>query len=148
VVLASKIGPVPYELEQVYPANVRGGGVKHFDRAYYARIKPILAERMAQYVITHGGNYERATTFTEGRYAEVMEESRRIAVELCGEKAHFPILPKLGGPRVVRMGGSTPRQYWARYWIQLYLKVVSWLNPEQQAQAGARLDRLQVEYRR
>ena len=26
VVLASKIGPVLYELENVYPANVKGGG--------------------------------------------------------------------------------------------------------------------------
>ncbi len=32
VVLASKIGPVPYELQELYPASVRGGGVNHFGR--------------------------------------------------------------------------------------------------------------------
>jgi len=147
VVLASKIGPVPYELEDLYPANVRGGGVKHFDTAYYARVKPILAERMAGYVIAHGHNYERITTFTEGRYAEVMQDARDIVVERCGETATLPILPRLSGPRVVRMGQSRPRQYWARYWIQLYLEIVSWLEPDQRALAKARLEKLQVEVR-
>ena len=43
VVLASKIGPVPYELEALYPANVRGEGVKRFRPEVYERVKPILA---------------------------------------------------------------------------------------------------------
>ena len=47
----------------------------------------------------------------------------------------------------MRIGKSTPHQYWARYWIQLYLEIVSWLEPEQQEQAQARLDKLRVEYR-
>ena len=119
VVLASKIGPVPYELEDVYPANVRGGGVKHFDSTYYARVKPILAERMAQYILrtapvrAHQHNYDRITTFAEGRYAEVMGEAKKRAA------VDFPVLPVLGGPRVVRMGHSIPRTYWEKYWIQL-----------------------------
>ena len=87
VVLASKIGPVPYELEDIYPANVRGGGVKHFDRSYYAKVKPILAERMAQYIIAHRDNYDRMATFTESRYGEVMEEAKNIAA------VDFPVLP-------------------------------------------------------
>ena len=41
-------------LEDLYPANVRGGGVKRFDREIYERVKPVLAERMAQYILTYG----------------------------------------------------------------------------------------------
>jgi hypothetical protein len=147
VVLASKIGPVPYELEDVYPANVRGGGVKHFETRRYDCVKPILAERIAAYILTHGNNYERVTTFTEGRYAEVMQAAREIVVARRGEEAYFPILPQIGGPRVVRMGESTPHTYWAQYWIQLYLEVVDWLEPDQQALAQARLQQLKVTYR-
>jgi len=147
VVLASKIGPVPYELEDVYPANVRGGGVRHLSGEHYARVKPILAGRMAQYLLAHGSNYERFATFTRGRYAEVMKEARRIAADRCGETLDIAVLPDLGGPRIVRMGQSTPRQYWARHWIQLYLEIVSWLEPAQQAQAEARLRAMRVDYR-
>jgi hypothetical protein len=146
VVLASKIGPVPYELEDVYPANVRGSGVKQFDWRRYERVKPVLAERMAQYVLTFQEHYERVTTFTEGRYAEVMEAARDMVVARAGESARFPILPKIGGASIVRIGSSTPHQYWARYWIQLYLEIVSWLEPEQREQAEARLAQLKVEY--
>ena len=45
------------------------------------------------------------------------------------------------------MNESKPHQYWARYWIQLYLEIVDWLDPEQQQQAQARLNKLQLEYR-
>ena len=147
VVLASRIGPVPYELEDVYPANVRGGGVKHFETRRYNRVKPILARRMAEYMLTHGDNYEQVTTFTEGRYAEVMQEARDIVVAHRGEDAHFPVLPKIGGPRVVRMGESTPRRYWDQYWVQLYLEIVGWLEPDQRNLAEARLKELDVAYR-
>ena len=146
VVLASKIGPVPYELEDIYPANVRGGGVKHFDTKYYDRVKPILADRMAQYMITHRDNYDRITTFTESRYGEVMEEARKIVMERCGEKSGFPILPILDGAQVLRRGKSLPIKYWERYWIQLYLEIVSWLDPDMQAQAEARLEKMDVVY--
>lgn len=147
VVLASKIGPVPYELEDFYPANVRGSGVKQFDWHRYQRVKPILAERMAWYLLTFRDHYERITTFTEGRYAEVMQVAREIAVGQAGEDASFPILPKIGGASIVRIGKSTPHQYWARYWIQLYLEIVNWLEPVQQEQAETRLAKLKVEYR-
>jgi len=140
VVLASKIGPVPYELEDVYPANVRGGGVKQFGQAIFARVKPTLAERMAQYIVAHKDSYDRMATFTEGRYAEVMQEARRSAA------VDFPVLPLLDGPRITRMGRSTPLRYWEKYWIQLYLEIVSWLEPILQVQAEARLRALDVEY--
>jgi hypothetical protein len=147
VVLASKIGPVPYELEDLYPANVRGSGVKQFDWRRYESIKPILADRMAQYMLTFREHYEQVTTFTEGRYAEVMEAARDIAVAQAGESLQFPVLPKIGGTSIVRIGKSTPHQYWARYWIQLYLEIVSWLEPDQQAQADTRLRKLDIETR-
>ena len=140
VVLASKIGPVPYELEDVYPANVRGGGVKHLDKKPYARVKPILAERMAQYIIAHGGNYQQSATFTESRYAEVMEEAREMA------GIYFPIFPILDGPQILRRGKSFPRTYWEKYWIQLYLEIVNWLDPDMQAQAEERLKKLNLRY--
>ena len=147
VVLASKIGPVPYELEDLYPANVRGGGVKHFDWRRYQRVKPVLAERIAQYLITFRDHYTRVATFTEGRYAEVMQTAQESVAVQSGQATGFPILPKIGGPSIARMGNSTPHQYWARYWIQLYLEIVSWLTPEQQAQAEARLHKLKVNVR-
>jgi hypothetical protein len=145
VVLASKIGPVPYELEDLYPANVRGGGVKHFDRETYERVKPLLAERMAQYILTYSEQYERITSFTQGRYAEVLYHARKLAIQQGGPT--FNILPQDSGAIVTRMNKSKPHQYWARYWIQLYLEIVDWLDPEQQRQARARLHKLEVEYR-
>jgi len=138
VVLASRIGPVPYELEDVYPANVGGGGVKHFSLEHYQRVKPILARRMAEYITTHRKCYDRIATFTQSRYAEVMEEAREIA------RIDFPILPMAHGPAIKQMGSSKPRTYWAKYWIQLYREVVSWLDPPQQVQAEARLKKMGV----
>jgi len=141
VVLASMIGPVPYELEDVYPANVGGGGVKHLDWAQYSHVKPILAERMARYIIAHRGSYDHISTFTESRYGEVMKDARKIAA------VDFRILPMEKGARVMRMGRSIPRKYWEMYWIQLYLEIVSWLKPIQRANAEARLREMEVKYR-
>jgi hypothetical protein len=125
----------------VYPANVGGGGVKHFDKEYYARVRPVLAERMAEYISSHGRHYEKMATFTEGRYGEVMTEAARIAgVEL-------PIFPDKSGPRVLQMGSSKPRAYWQRYWIQLYLEIVSWLDRPRKTEAAKRLAALKVEFR-
>lgn len=149
VVLASKIGPVPYELEDLYPANVRGEGVKRFSTETYKRVKPILTDRMAHYILTYGRDYEQITSFTEGRYAEVLACARDIAAGSgrSGDGATFNILPRAGGPIVTRMNKSKPHQYWARYWIQLYLEITSWLDPDQQQQAQARLKKLKVEYK-
>jgi len=141
VVLASKIGPVPYELEDVYPANVGGGGVKHFRPEYYARVKPVLASRMAEYITAHGRSYDRIASFTEGRYGEVMAEAGRIA------GVRFPVFPDKAGARIVQMAGSRPRTYWAKYWIQLHQEIVRWLDPPMRAQAAARLKEMDVTYR-
>ena len=140
VVLASTIGPAPYEFEDVHPANVGGGGVKQFSAEHYDHAKPILALRMAQYMNIHGSSYERTAAFTHGRYAEVMQTAQLI----CG--ADFPIFPAAAGPCVVSMDGSQPRTYWSKYWIQLYLEIVSWLGPAARKQARARLKKLKVKY--
>lgn len=140
VVLASKIGPVPYDLEDVYPANVSGGGVKHFDKQYYAHVKPILAERMAQYITKHGESYEEIASFTESRYAEVMQEAMKLS------SVYFPVFPTLDGAQVLRRGKSFPRTYWEKYWIQLYLEIIDWLEPEARNQADERLKKLNLRY--
>lgn len=152
VVLASKIGPVPYELEDLYPANVRGGGVKHFGQETYERVRPILAERMAQYIQLYAGDYEHITSFTQGRYGEVLGQARDMVLQQADEpgkrraSSRFTILPQSNGPRVTRVKDSRPRQYWSRYWIQLFLEIVSWLSSDEQQQAQTRLQELQVEY--
>jgi predicted RNA-binding protein len=140
VVLASTVGPVPYELEDTYPANVRAGGVKDYRRETYEAVKPILAGRMADYLTVHGACYDRISTFTHSAYADVMREALRLA------GARFPILPTADGPRVRRMGKSTPRTYWQKGWIQLYLEILTWLSPAGQRQAAERLAALDVEY--
>ncbi|HUT21435.1 MAG TPA: DUF5591 domain-containing protein [Anaerolineae bacterium] len=145
VVLASKIGPVPYELEDLYPASVRGGGVKHLGQDEYERVKPVLAQRLAAYMAAHSDRYERYASFTEGRYGEVMRAAMAASGTEVAEAANLRIYPREDGPEVVRMGKSVPRAYWARYWIQLYLEVVSWLAPHDQARAARRLERREVE---
>lgn len=140
VVLASGIGPVPYELENVRPANIRASGVKHLDAAAYGRVGLILAERMAQYITVHRGSYDRMASFTEGRYAEVMRAAMsRAAVD-------FVVLPTSGGPRITRLGSSIPLRYWEKYWIQLYMEIVGWLPPPMRERAEARLAAMDVEF--
>ena len=140
VVLASRVGPVPYELEDVYPANVSSGGVKHFSNAHYEQVKPILAQRMAEYMRTHGRHYRRMAAFAEGRYGEVLTEAARIA------GVDLPIFPDPAGVKVTIMGKSKPRTYWTKYWIQLYLEIVSWLEPAAAARAEMRLKERGVRY--
>jgi len=140
VVLASKVGPVPYDLEDVYPANVRGRGVERFVKKEFARAKPVLAGRMAGYLIAHGRRYERMAAFTARRHGEVMRQARAaVGMDL-------PIFPVLGGTRIVRMGGAPPRNYWEKYWIQLHLEVASWLDANLQRRAAQRLEELEVEF--
>lgn len=146
VVLASKIGPVPYELEDVYPANVRGGGVKHLTQVEYDLIEPVLAQRVADYMVAHAGHYERYASFTEGRYGRVMHAADRLARCALGAGEGLRVFPQEDGPQVVRMGTSVPRTYWARYWIQLCLEVLRWLPPEEQGRARKRLERCGVVY--
>jgi len=144
VVLADHIGPVPYELEDVYPANVRAPSIKWLKPQYYEYVKPILAERVAEYVVAHRDRYDRIAAFCEGRYGEVMIEARGVAADRGAKE--FPILPLLDGPRVIRMGKSIPRTYWQKYWIQLYLEIVSWLDSAGRDRAQARLAAMGVEH--
>ena len=146
VVLASRLGPVPYEFENVFPANVRGGGVKHFRPETYARVAPVLVQRMADYMAAHGDSYDHMATFTEGRYGEVMSAAARTAAEISGHAIDLAVLPTRGGARVLRAGRSTPRTYWQKYWIQLYLKLVDWLDATERPAAEQRLRALEVEF--
>jgi len=68
VVVASKVGPVPYELQGCYPANVGAEGVKHFDADRYERVRPILASSVADYLVAHASVYDQAVGFGDGRY--------------------------------------------------------------------------------
>jgi hypothetical protein len=139
VVLASRIGPVPYELEDVYPANVRCGGVKHFSPSEYARVRPILAQRVAGYLAAHRTHYDRVAAFADGRYAEVMRDAQTAA------GIAFPVFPDLAGPRVARVGRSIPRTYWQTCWIQLCFEIMGWLPPAAREAAEGRLREMGME---
>ncbi len=141
VVVSSTLGPVPYELEDLYPASIGRLGVKQFSDDRYAQVRPVLAERVAGYLRAHGGHYQHIVSFTHGRYGEILADARRAA------EASFPILPVEGGPAVPRRGDQPPRTYWQRHWIQLYLEIVSWLPAEEQARAEVRLQQAEVHYR-
>ena len=140
VVLASRIGPAPYELQDIWPVNVPSVGVKQFGDGYYhSIIRPTLVDRMAQYIETHGPHYDHIATFTSGRYAEVIWEASELA------NVEFPIYPNPEGERIVRNAhGNAPRTYWQKFWIQLYREIVTWLDPPAQKAAAARLKKLGV----
>jgi len=140
VVLASYVGPVPYELETVYPANVRADGVKRMGPAEYDRARPLLVERLAAYLEAHGQQYRGAAAFAESRYGEIVA----AAAERSG--CEVVLLPRPEGPVLRRLGQSTPRKYWEKYWIQLFLQIRDWLEPDQQAAADQRLTALDAEW--
>jgi uncharacterized protein DUF5591 len=140
VVLASRIGPVPYELEDTYPANVSSGGVKHFSPDHYQEAGPVLSRRMMEYLQAHGDRYDRVAGFGDGRYGEVL----RNAGELAGRP--FPVFPREGAPHLLRVGASVPRTYWQRCWIQLFLEIVSWLDKPAAQAARRRLEALDAVY--
>ena len=113
--------------------------MKHFRPDYYEHVRPVLAERMAAYITTHGGNYERTAAFTQGRYAEVMRDAMQIA------GVEFPVFPDPEG--AICLPEEKRCQYWVKYWIQLFLEIASWLSPDERKQAEARLKKAGVEYR-
>jgi hypothetical protein len=135
VVLSSYIGPVPYELEDVHPANVRRLGVRHMSDAEYAYTRPILAERMAAYLERHHHRYRIITTFTYGRYAEVMRDTQDLA------GLEFPVLPEADGLRI-----KGARQYWVKYWPQLFFELLEGMTKDECAAATARLEREHVQF--
>jgi hypothetical protein len=140
VVVASAVGPVPYDVQDVYPANVGGIGVVQYGEERYGRVRPLLAQRLAEYLAVHGGRYEYFSSFTSGRYAEVLGDAQRLS------GVRFRVLPEADGQVLVRMGRHRPRTYWQKYWIQLCLEIMSWLPPAQRAEAEARMRKLEVEY--
>ena len=127
VVMSSVIGPVPYEMEDVYPADERGGGVKHMSPDEYRFAKPILAERLAAYLRRWQDRYRVITTFTHDRYGSVMESARKIA------GLDFPVLPDTRGIRT--KGGN---QYWTKFWVQVFLELLQGMTEDEQAQAWER----------
>jgi len=127
VVLSSVIGPVPYELEDVYPADERGGGVKHMGPEEYDFARPILAERLAAYLRRWHDRYRVITTFTHDRYGSVMDSAKRIA------GLDFPVLPDARGPRL--KGGGT---YWGKFWVQIFLELLKGMTEAEQAAAWKR----------
>ncbi|MGD8238020.1 MAG: DEAD/DEAH box helicase [Armatimonadota bacterium] len=129
VVLSSVIGPVPYEMENVYPADERGGGVKHMSPEQYAAARPILAERMAEYLKRWHDRYKVITTFTSGSYGDVMEAAKAIA------GVDFPVLPDMDG---VRLKGG--HQYWTKYWIQVFFELLKGMTDDERAEAMKRLE--------
>jgi hypothetical protein len=139
VVLASRIGPVPYELEDFYPANVRSGGVKHFAGEHYERARPVLTRRLADYLVAHAGRYDRVAAFGDSRYGQIM----RDAAELAGRR--FPVFPDPEGERVLSIGTSRAQNYWQKYWIQLHREVAGWLPQAQAEDAERRLEALGLE---
>ena len=120
----------------------QGLDVTMVDKSYVGKSGTTAAAgmRFSFFSEEHGDNYEQISTFTESRYGEVMEVVRDIA------GIYFPIYPILDGAQILRRGDSFPRTYWEKYWIQLYLEIVDWLEPEMQAQAEERLKKLNLRY--
>jgi len=136
LVLASHLGPVPYELEDLWPASCRSAGVKQLsDQAFTDRL-PLLAGLLRHYLEHHADAYDTITVFAEGRYGAVVREAGFDG----------PISP-MRGEVIVRVGDKVPRPYWQRYWIQLFRSIVAGLEPWQQEAAEARLRAAGVETR-
>ena len=134
VVLSSVIGPVPYDMENVYPATESGGGVKHMRPEQYRIALPVLAERMAAYLRKWHERYKVITTFTHSRYGDVMQAAKKMA------GIDFRVLPDLKGTRL--KGGN---QYWTKYWIQVFFELLGGMTEEERQQALARLQKEKVE---
>ena len=94
----------------------------------YHFARPILAERMAAYLRRWHDRYRVITTFTHGRYGEVMWKAR----ELAG--LDFAILPDPGRPRL--RGGN---QYWTRDWVQVFFELLTGMDEDERSAAMARL---------
>jgi hypothetical protein len=139
VVLASWIGPVPYELQTIHPATVSAGGVKQMPDSVYAAARPILVERMARYLEAHGARYRHVATFTDGRYGQVMRDVAHVS----GRR--ITVLPDPHGPRVERYRGGKPRTYWQRYWVQLALELGRQKGPAGYAEVMDRMRQMGVE---
>ena len=103
-------------------------------RSRQPRFTPILAERIAAYLRKWHSRYRVITTFTHGRYGQVMEEAKRLA------GLDFAVLPDLR-----RAGLTTGRTYWEKYWIQLFSELLAGMTEAERAEAMDRLAREGVE---
>ncbi len=143
VVLAGRVGPAPYELEDVYPVNASAPSPGEYGDD--PRPLGILATRMADYIVTHT-HYRHIAAFASDPYARVLDQARHIASERLGRRLQLDILPREGGRLVKHVGKSTPRTYWQKAWIQLYDTIVPWLEadarPEGAFQRAAAEERL------
>ncbi len=139
VVLASHLGPVPYELEAEPPASLRAPGVKQMSDSAYAAARPLLAERLAAYFDRHGRAWQHLVAFCHGRYAKVAE----LSAALAGRE--LTILPDPDGPQVRRLADKVPRAYWQRTWIQLCLALLDRLPEETAAEGRGRLGAVDYE---
>ena len=129
IVLASHLGPVPYELEDLWPASCRSIGVKRLSDALFAERLPLLADRLGGYLEQHASAYDTIVAFAQGRYGEVVRASGFDG----------PVYPEPGGEQVVRVGEKAPHTYWQKGWIQLYRGIVQGLEPWLREAAQRRL---------
>ena len=104
--------------------------LRSFSKSTRQRIR---AAQQAGVTVGETDDPARMAAFAEGRYGEVLAEAARIA------GADLPIFPDPAGVKVTVMGKSKPRTYWTKYWIQLYLEIVSWLEPAAAAPLGRRI---------
>ena len=135
VVVAGGLGPVPYDLEGLFPANVPSQSLKQLPDEQYRKVRSSLTRRMAAYLASHSGSYDRLVAFAEGRCADMIVS----AAQSQSPPLPLKLLPRPDGPRVARVGTSVPQGQWEVYWIQLYLEIVDWLGPAVAAEASARL---------
>ncbi len=140
VVLSTKGGPIPYELEDVYPACIRAEGLGQLDSTEYGAARPTLARYMATFLKAHAGRYEGIATFTSGRWADVMDAAREMA------GVDFDILPQADGPALTRLGDTVPHTYWQKCWIQVALSLMTMMSDGERRAAEGRLAAMGAEW--
>jgi hypothetical protein len=140
VVLAAKGGPIPYDLEGVFPACIRAEGLGQFSPEEYEEARATLAQYVARYLKAHAGHYDGIATFTSGRWADVMEAARSMS------DLDFPVLPRSDGPSLTRVGDTVPHTYWQKRWIQLALAIMGMMPEDERHAAEARLRDMGAEW--
>jgi hypothetical protein len=140
VVLAAKCGPMPYDLQDVYPACIRAEGLAQLDAEEYAERRAVLARYMAGYLRAHAGRYAGIATFTSGRWGDVMDAAKQAA------GLDVEILPRAEGATLTRLGSSAPHTYWQKHWIQLALAIMDWLPADERRAAEQRLADMGAEW--
>ena len=140
VVLAAKCGPVPYDLQDVYPGCIRAEGLARLEPDEYEERRGTLARYMAAYLRAHAHRYAGIATFTSGRWGDVMA----AANEATG--LDIDILPRAGRATLTRVEGRAPRTYWQKHWIQLALAIMRWAPADERRAAERRLQDMGAEW--